>query len=262
MHKLNGEQVHSHWKLVKLTALAILAVAGVLVTSQGSWKQRQSTFGEQQLILMLRDRPQMAPLLTKADPLWNLTVSYFEGGTCGRRVSWNPEEPKLSGFISNCRYPTPDRDECFIRLRKNNQHGELIDGELLWSGLFFEFFNLANQKDFLRIHNLALDGSLTRTSFIKMNTECEYRAVIKSAKFYEKVWEPEMRKKGITANSTYWVDSHGYDITKPSFEDWFSRLSDEDAYPYYTWGRFFDLSIVPYLQRSHSHKENENPSSK
>ena len=205
-------------------------------------------FGEKQLVSMLKDRPTMSKFVEPKDKLWTIVSQKFSGLNSGQRIQWrNSKLKEPDSYISNSRYSIPSRRECFIRLRAKDIKGNELNGELLWSGLIFEFFNLENSSDFFDVYKQAIRGELSKAQYIEKSTRLEHKALSKTVRFYNSIWVPEMKKKGIKTVSSYWI--RGF---KPKYKEWISQYWDESGYPFDSFGFYYDSKIVPYLKRKES----------
>lgn len=195
----------------------------------------KSNHGDVQVLRLLRDRPQMSKFVSQGDLVWKLVASYFDGKICNSQVSWNSVTPAEEYYVGCHRYPTPARKECYIKLRAKNSAGEMLDGELLWSCLIFEFYNLGNSQRIYEVYQQAINGKILRKDWIHANTRLEYEAIEPTQRFYKYIWIPHLRKKGLKSNELYW--DRGY---KPTYTEWINQYTDPKNYPETTWGKAFD----------------------
>lgn len=201
-------------------------------------------FGEQQLRKLLEDRPAMRGYAVPGDPIWIRAVRGLAGDTCGYRVSWNTEDlDKPLIYPSDHAFPHPPDFKAFIRIRAAGPNGP-YNGEYLWSCLFFELFNLANHHGFNAIYDKSLTGTVSRQEWLTENTKLEFLAMKKMIVFYRGTWVPEMTARRIPTDPSYWKNGE-----KETYEEWISQYVDEDYYPYDYWGKYYDNSIVPYLEQ-------------
>jgi len=215
------------------------------------------TFGEVQLRRMMKDRPPMhryesadgaMKTVTKSDTIWKWAVRRLSGERLGQVIHWNPEEPdKPKAYCADHRYPSGNR-KGFIRVRKKYLIGKLkgrpIPFEALWFFLVFELNNIEGAARFHRVYEQALEGGVSRTSWITRNTMIEYNALCKTVAFYNDVWAPWAAKNGFRTNPKLWR------TTLPdTYGKWIKLYTDKNGYPWDTWGHYYDTQMAPYLRR-------------
>lgn len=221
--------------------------------SAGSANSRKSSnsFGENQLRKMILDRPQMERFISSNDQLWTTISNLFEGELCNHPVSWDPKcpQPEDRYYVGQSFYPIPGRDICCIRLRKYDGANQLIEGELLWSSLIFEFHNIAEGERFYQVYLDAINDRLTREQYIEGMTRIEHISLGRTYSFYQNRWFPAMNKKNLETHSKYWRLNY-----KREYRDWINQFKDQSSYPYDNYGSYFDKVLVPYLKGSKDKK--------
>jgi hypothetical protein len=235
----------------KHTATTTTIITSAAVTKPAAPRkitQEDLEFGTEQLQQLLEDRPQMEAFIEENDAIWKKAVRGFAGETAGCRVEWNPEslKDKPAGYIADHVYPSENDPRCFIRLAAKDENGADVEGERLWSGLFYEFNNLANQKTFEAVNKLALDGRLTKKEWMNHNCFAEYKAFKTTLNFYNGVFAPLMFKRNIKTHPVNWRIVQWRD----TYPAWIAQFRNPRAYPYNYWGHWWDSQIYPYLKRS------------
>lgn len=219
------------------------AVTPLIVRNQEP-TEADLAFGEAQLRKLLDDRPAMKGYAFPGDPVWTKAVRGLAGETCGYRVSWNTHDlDKPLIYASDHAFPHPPDYKAYVRIRAAGPDGP-YDGEYLWSCLFFELFNLANHNGFNAIYDKSLTGTVSKKEWLTENTKLEFLAMQKMIVFYRGIWLPAMKIRGIESDSSYWKNGE-----KETYEEWISQYTDEGYYPYDYWGKYYDDSIVPYLEK-------------
>lgn len=204
------------------------------------------TFAETQLRQMLHDRPRMSDFLSIGDSVWHYSLSKFDGVDLGIKIQWNPDDSDIpAGCISQLKLPSAKNDRAYIHIREHDCNGNPFSGEHLWSAAVFEFLNLENFKGYDHIYTKAGRGHLSRKEWIEMNTKLEFEALEKTAEFYDRVWFNSMREKQIRSNPEFWK----LPKTAMTYEEWISQYNDPSGYPFSCWGKYFDQTIVPIIER-------------
>ena len=215
------------------------------------------TFGQAQLRHMMKDRPLMRlyesadgtkKTVSESDTIWEWAVRRLSGEQLGQVIHWNPEEPdKPKAYSADHRYPSGNR-KGFIRVRKKYLLGKLkgrpIPFEALWFFLVFELNNIEGAAQFHRLYEEALEGRVSRTSWITRNTMIEYNALCKTVAFYNDVWAPWAAKNGFETNAEVWRTN-----LPDTYRKWIQQYRDKTGYPWDTWGHYYDTQMVPYLRR-------------
>jgi len=223
------------------------------------------TFGEVQLRNMMKDRPTMRRYdsadgtkknVSESDTIWQWAVRRLSGEQLGRVIYWNPEEPeKPKVYCADHQYPSGNR-KAFIRIRKKYMAGKLngraVPFEALWFFLVFELNNIEGSAKFQRVYEEALQGKVSRESWITRNTIIEYDALCKTVAFYNDVWAPWAAMNGFTTNPDIWR------TTLPdTYGKWIQRYNNKNAYPWDTWGHYYDTQMVPYLRRVNAARKSD-----
>jgi hypothetical protein len=191
-------------------------------------------YGEKQVRQMLKDRPGMGKYVNNREIIWKWAVRKFAGEDLGEVFDWNPNLPQQGYNYDH--YGPWERKKGFIRIRD--------DFENLWVAAVYELFNIANTDKFKKVYEEACAGHLTKEQWITKNTKIEYGAVKKTKEFYGRVWEPWAKKKGFKTNPQIW-----YMWTPNSYSKWIKTYKNKLGYPWNSWGRYYDESMVPYLRK-------------
>lgn len=209
-------------------------------------------WGTEQLEQLLEDRPQMQPYVEEGDAIWKKAVRGFAGETTGVRIGWSGEGfDKPAGYIADHLIPTDKDPHCYIRLAKLDEKGLPVDGEKLWSGLMYEFNNLANFKAFDAINKLALEGRFTKKEWMNQVCYAEYRAFKPTLEFYHGTFAPLMFKRNIKSRPITWRIVEWRD----TYPAWIGQFRNPHSYPYSFWGTWWDTQMYPYLRDAGKLKE-------
>lgn len=210
-------------------------------------------WGTEQLEQLLEDRPQMQAYVEEGDAIWTKAVRGFAGETTGVRIGWTQEGwDKPGGYISDHLIPTEkDPNHCYIRLAKLDEKGLPVDGEKLWSGLMYEFNNLANYKAFDAINKLAIEGRFTKKEWMNQVCYAEWRAFKPTLEFYHGTFAPLMFKRNIKTRPVIWRIVEWRD----TYPAWIGQFRNPHSYPYTFWGAWWDTQMYPYLRDAGKLKE-------
>ena len=201
--------------------------------------------GNNQVIKMLSDRPAMKSYVNSSgkvgsvepsDSIWQWASKKFAGEDLGELIDWNSGAPSGAGChdADNNTYPTPR-----IRVRSTFKcyKEEARPFDSLWSSAVFELFNIEGAKEFDELYDQAVACKLTKMQYVRNNLAVEYKAKLKQAEFYQKIWLPWIKDKGI-------VPSHYWPTKVEPFEVWVKHWADD---PEDYWHKYFDEKMQPYL---------------
>lgn len=202
--------------------------------------------GESQIRKMMQDRPEMRRYVKLNDPVWTFCVRQFAGEAVGEPILWNNDPPEYQDGNAENQGPLHG-EKGWIRVRPcktvGKRMGRKRSGEEMWSDAIFELFNIHNSVGFNRLYDAALADKVSRQDWITGNTELEYVAERKMASFYKRVWQPNMKIKGIVSHPETWQ------LGLPdTYEEWIAQYTDKSSYPWNIWGKYYDEQIVPYLK--------------
>lgn len=207
-------------------------------------------FGEQQVQKLLIDRPRLAKVLLKNEPIWPWVVRQFAGEAAGQRIYWNSSALNDKDFDYDADHSAPEPSEPgYIRLRKTDKYGQPMAAERLLAALVFECYNINSSPAFERVYQTALSGKLTQEQFIEQNAQIEFEAGRKTATFYRTVFEPLARNRHYDTAPLYWEAE-----SPTTYAAWREQYTDRKGYPWSFWGKYYDESIVPYLKAVKKYK--------
>jgi hypothetical protein len=230
--------------------------AGTKAESVGAAKEAQTLspqdlqFGEQQVQKLLIDRPQLAKILLKSEPIWPWVVRQFAGEAAGQRIYWNSSALSDKDFDYDSDHSAPEANEPgYIRLRKIDKYGQPMAAERLLAALVFECYNINSSPAFERVYQTALSGKLTQEQFIEQNAQIEFEAGRKTATFYRTVFEPLARNRHYDTAPLYWEAE-----SPTNYAAWRAQYTDRKGYPWSFWGKCYDESIRPNLKAVKKYK--------
>lgn len=222
---------------------------GTTPESLGAAKEAQTLspkdlqFGEQQVKTMIVDRPQLAKILLKNEPIWPWAVRQFAGEAANERIYWSPGAVG-GGFEFDSEQSPPDRGTAgFIRLRKIDEHGKPLAPNRLLAAFVFECFNIRGGPAFDSLYEEALTGALSKDQYIEKGTRIEFAATRKAADFYRNIYLPLAKKRHYELDPFYWEAE-----SPTTYAAWRAQYTDRSEYPWSFWGKYYDESIVPYLE--------------
>lgn len=179
----------------------------------------------------------MAAYADEKSPIWQWVVHGFAGERTGWRIEWHRSGPYYPGYSADSRPPNKG-SPAFIEIAPANagikNHYGVRTAEEMWSSLVFELNNIARGREFTMIYEEALAGRLSRNKFIEENTRVEFEALQDETSTYEHLWKPWADAKGFPAKSPQWTRGKG------RYETWIAQYTDHHAYPWDSWGQYFD----------------------
>lgn len=217
------------------------------------WRSQQADdlqFGEEQLNKMLKDRPQMNAYISKNDPIWKWTVRQFGGEGSETRVYWDPSENcHITAASSHTYERAYSENPLYFNRPFHEGHGFIRvksaskdrNGEDLWNGAVFEFYNVQNTPSFQRVREEACAGKLDKAEYVRRVTLVEFDTSKLTALFYRRVWSPNMIQRKM--KSREWDD-----LRMPkTFNECFAQFGRNDYYPWKIYGEQFTKVILPQI---------------
>ena len=192
---------------------------------------------------MVRDRPAMVQFGKESDFLRQWAVRKFAGEDFGEPFDWDPAPPKDSDAENVA--PTGGRRAC-IRVEPLHtagpNKGKPRGFEELWAGAVFELHNITFARQFLRLHQEAAEGKLTKEQFVADIWKYEYLAAQRTRAFYARVFLPWAEKQKLPTDPGLWFAAWW-----ESAEDTLAGFADKTAYPWRPYARQFDWMTVHRL---------------
>jgi tetratricopeptide (TPR) repeat protein len=192
--------------------------------------------GREQVRKMLADRPAMAKYAEEADFLRIWAARKFAGEDLGSLIDWDPAPPT----DSDAEHTAPDENNHgSIQVHPNYTHGRKAGRprsfEELWAGAIYELHNINNAKHFVKMHEMAAEGKVTKEEFVGGIVRQEVVAAQQTRAFYLKVFLPFAVKQKLTTHPSLW------------FADWWDQpdealkgFTNKSAYPWQPYARQYD----------------------
>lgn len=215
-------------------------------------------YGQLQVELMLKDRPNMAyyinddgekKLLTLDDSIYQWAIRKFAGEDLNTTIDWNPQAP-AEGYAIDADHMSPtEKSRGYIRVNLVYRSGENRDQpknfQDLWENAFFELHNIGMAKKFKEVTDNAYAGKLNKEEYIKGITLIEYSAVKKLQDFYRKVFAPWLVKNNLSIDQK----SHFAGLMFfNTYDNWIKWLRTQEMDYLISYGDFYDRQILPYIQ--------------
>lgn len=208
--------------------------------------------GEQQVSLMLSDRQGMAQYkrrngdlvsISHCDTIFQWCAKAYSIQIGSSKIEWDSNTVKKDmTYISDHSIPYKGMNG-MIRVRDQFKSKNAIDRkssfEELWAAVVFELLNIRNADNFIDNFEQAIEGSLSRTEWIRMNTSLEFMSLLELNKFYRQVWLPWADENNYESNAKLW----GADLPN-SYEEWYEGLEESGWKNYTYWGDYFDIHIA------------------
>ncbi len=212
---------------------------------QGELSAEQLSFGEQQVQRMAADRPELKRNVSQADPLWQVCARAMGGQAIGEPILWDSGLPE-KGYESDHQGPF-EGHKGYIRIQKYHDpgraSGQPLNCEELWALAVYELENIRNEKAFMTLYNMALQGQLTREQWIRENSRLEYDALRRTADRFWELWVPMARPRKISSTPVVWGVG-----TPDTYEEWIVNYRDPHSYPWDVYARYYDRQVIPYLR--------------
>ena len=199
--------------------------------------------GETQVGQMLSNRPSMREHVQEADLLWRWAARKFAGEDLGEPVYWDASP--LTGTEAKCVPPANGFPACIYLspvYTTGPRQGEAMGFEDLWRNAVFEFHNVANAQQFIRLDEQAAAGSLTKEEYIRETFAIEHRTSQRTRGFYAYVFLPWAKQKRLTTDPSLW-----YTGGWRSADESIRFFVEGSAYPWKVYGYQYDLNRVHYL---------------
>ncbi|MCX6382822.1 MAG: hypothetical protein NT023_25635 [Armatimonadetes bacterium] len=156
--------------------------------------------GETQLERMLSDRPEMRPFITRGDAVWNWCVKQFAGGDTKIPIDWSsvpPMEPNVESESG----PGDLSHHGEISVRRIATIGLHTDspryGEDMWGNVIFELCNAQLYREHKAVSQWAYTAHPSKQEYIRRSAYVEYLAAVRTKRFYDSLWKPNMDRLGI-----------------------------------------------------------------
>jgi hypothetical protein len=219
------------WSVVCGVACLLLSLFCV---QSWSWRSpeptRSRTFGDEQLLQLLNDRPTMNGILDPHDYIYEWAIQQFNSSRPENRICWDHLEPISGRPAESVR--AYDTHPAVIRLTSSTA----TSARDKWLMLVYEFHNLRSAKDFENLDRLAARGDIDRNRYSEKYVALEFKATVQTKRFF--AIHPI---RGATAKSDpFYV---GYMASSDNLHDYIRRLRSNSADEYNPldyFGRAFD----------------------
>ncbi len=196
--------------------------------------------GRRQVEQMLRDRPAMAEFFEDSAVLRDWAARKFAGEDFGEPIDWDPTPPRDSD-AENVAPVGEQRGR--IRVAAVHQfgpeEGKPRNFEQLWAGAVFELHNINYAREFLKLHQQAARGEVTKEEFVAGIWKYEYQAAQKTRAFYAHVFLPIAAAKKLQTDPGLWFASWWEEA-----DEALERFTDKSAYPWRPYARQYDWATV------------------
>ena len=207
--------------------------------------------GRRQVDQMLRDRPAMAKYGKETDFLRRWAERKFAGEDFGSLIDWDPTPP----LYSDAEHLAPDEENNAAILIEENytegpNRGKPRSFEEIWAGAVYELHNVAYAREFIRLHDEADEGKLSKEAFVAAILKLELLAAQRTRAFYVHQFLPLMEKKKLPTNPTLWF-CEWWDTPESVLDS----FTDRTAYPWHPYAREYDWATVHRYWRDGEYKK-------
>lgn len=228
------------------------AGAGYRPSSEAKLAEERLRHGRLQVERMLSDRPAMNQYGGETDFLRRWAERKFAGEDFGSPIDWDPTPP----LHSDAEHLAPDEDSNAAILIEGRYHagqnrGKQRSFEELWAGAVYELHNVAFAREFVRLHEKAEKGTITKEDFVGGILKHELSAAQQTRAFYLHVFLPWLAKKKLPTDPTLWF-CEWWD----SPESVLDSFTDKAAYPWRPYGREYDWFAVHRFWLDGEHEKN------
>lgn len=197
-------------------------------------------YGRRQVAEMLRDRPAMAEHFESTEFLRRWAMRRFAGEEFGQRIDWDPASP----LHSDAEHLAPGyRQNAAILVEplytSGPNKGKPRSFEELWAGAIYELHNVSFATEFVRLHNEADEGKLSKEAFIAGIVRYELIAAQRTRAFYLQEYLPWAERQKQPTEPTLWF-CNWWDNSK----DILKGFVDRSAYPWRPYARAHDWATV------------------
>jgi TPR repeat protein len=221
----------------------LVATAGVLhcFAQSSPPENKAATPGEEQLDLVLRDRPQLQTVVQKGSPIWTWLKTAFEGANLGYQIEWRNDATglRISGSSSISSAYADVNEKAYVEVDGINEEGPATgterSAEEILSNLVFELNNVRHGPEKQKLDEQARAGTISHDDFIRACFREEYLADRETADFYHTIWVPFCKAKGLEPHPTPW-----HALIKNTWQENLATYPPEFWYPWHFYGDRYD----------------------
>ena len=207
--------------------------------------------GRRQVDRMLRDRPAMDKYGEETDFLRRWAERKFAGEDFGSPIDWDPTPP----LHSDAEHLAPDEDSNAAILIEENytegpKRGKPRSFEELWAGAVYELHNVTYAWEFIRLHDEADEGKLSKEEFVAGILKFELLAAQRTRAFYVQQFLPLAAKKKLPTDPTLWF-CEWWDTPESVLDS----FTDKTAYPWHPYAREYDWGAIYRYWHDGEYKE-------
>ena len=208
--------------------------------SDAKLSEDRLSHGRRQVEKMLRDRPGMSEHGEEAAFLRRWAERKFAGEDFDAPIDWDSTPP----LHSDAEHLSAAEDHNAAILIAPNytegpHRGKPRSFEELWAAAVYELHNVSFSPEFVRIHEEAERGKLTKDEFVGGILKLELLAAERTRAFYVRQFLPFAAKKKLKTDPTHWF-CEWWDSPDTVLES----FTDKAEYPWYPYGREFDWITV------------------
>ncbi|MBN1341986.1 MAG: hypothetical protein JXQ73_04860 [Phycisphaerae bacterium] len=155
--------------------------------------------GESQVRSMLGTRPALKTHVEERDAIWTWAVRRFAGEGTGMRLRWKASRPPDGQNSSHSVSFDSDMPEIRLSARwaSGPNQGQPMSFEDAWGYVVFEIEAMSMLAEYAKNEEWAVMRSLTKDQYAARNTRLDHKALNRTLEFYETVWKPWAKAKGI-----------------------------------------------------------------
>lgn len=164
------------------------------------------------------------------DRIWTWAVRKFAGEDLSGPMDWDAGSPYHKATADHV-YPCGS-ERGYIRIKKISGR---FSFEQAWARAIFELHNIASYEETRKVIRKAYSGRLNKNAFILEMARVEFKAVLKTEKFYQDIWMPWAGQRGFLHYPADW-----YVGVPGKFEEWIRHFKKGSRYPWKVYSDFYD----------------------
>ncbi len=169
---------------IAFSALSAIGCLLLVLSVRSCWWRipataKARTFGDEQLLQLLHDRPTMNGILAPNDPIREWVIQKFNSNSLEGRIYWDHDEPISARPAESL--PAYKTQPNVVRLTNS----AATSGRDKWLMLVYELHNLQNAEGFENLDLLAVNGKIDRVRYSDECFSLEFKAMVQTKRFFK-----------------------------------------------------------------------------
>jgi hypothetical protein len=193
-----------------------------------------------QLLQLLRDRPQLIQIVHEGNPLWEWLLAAFQPDKKAMIIKWSGSPLGNDQGADAESSPFPNSENIsYIYASSIHHRGSKIGfaktSEELLSDIVFEIYNVKLGPDKKQVEIARSLNKLDKKQYIISCAYWEYKAEVETSNFFLNTWIPLCQVQKTAYSPKVW-----HYPCAPSFKQWLQRYPEGSWYPWKYYGDRFD----------------------